>query len=103
MHSAGSIWHVTNRILDLAETPARLRVEYAQLVIERDGQPAVTVPIADLAVLIVSHPQVSFTHAVISNIAAAGGAFITCDDKHFPVAMLLPLQAPFLQAERFAR
>jgi len=94
---------VTNRILDLAETPARLRVEHAQLVIERDGQPAVTVPIADLAVLIVSHPQVSFTHAVISTLAEAGGAFVTCDQKHLPVAMLLPLQAHFLQAERFAR
>ncbi len=68
----------------------------------RDTQ-AQTVPLADLAVLIVSHPQVSFTHAVLAGIAQAGGIFIACNEKHMPAAMLLPLETHSTQAERFSR
>ena len=31
-----------------------------------------TVPLSDLAVVIVSHPQVSYTHAVLSGLATGG-------------------------------
>ncbi|HVB33325.1 MAG TPA: type II CRISPR-associated endonuclease Cas1 [Patescibacteria group bacterium] len=62
-----------------------------------------TIPLADVAVLIASHPQISLTHAVLSGLAAAGGIFVACDQKHMPASMLLPLAAHSLQAERFAR
>lgn len=62
-----------------------------------------TVPLADLAALVVSHPQVSFTQAVLAGLAAAGGIFVACDEKHQPAAMMLPLVSHSLQAERFAR
>lgn len=61
-----------------------------------------TVPLSDIAVLVVSHPQISLTHAVLSGLAAAGGIFVACDAKHMPAAMLLPLATHSLQAERFA-
>jgi CRISP-associated protein Cas1 len=62
-----------------------------------------TVPFADIAVLVVSHPQVSFTQAVLAGIAAAGGMFIVSDEKHMPAAMMLPLSTHSTQTERFAR
>lgn len=68
----------------------------------RDTQ-AQTVPLADIAVLITSHPQISFTHAVLSGLAAAGGIFIACNEKHMPAAMMLPLETHSTQAERFAK
>ncbi|MGH7935817.1 MAG: type II CRISPR-associated endonuclease Cas1, partial [Chthoniobacterales bacterium] len=61
-----------------------------------------TIPLEDIAVLIVSHPQVSFSHAVLSGLAVAGGIFVACNEKHLPVAMLLPLVTHSLQTERFA-
>jgi CRISP-associated protein Cas1 len=61
------------------------------------------VPLADVAVLITSHPQISFTHAVLAGLAAAGGIFIACNEKHLPAAMLLPLETHSTQAERFAK
>ena len=73
----------------------------ALLVIKRDEQEEVTVPFADIAVIVVSHPQVHYTNAVLCGIANAGGAFIACGEKHLPVAMLLPLESHFTQAERF--
>lgn len=92
---------MADRIIDLSEEPARLSVRYTNLVIEREAAEPVTVPLEELAVLVVSHPQVSMTHAVLSGLAAAGGVFVTCDDKHLPAGMLLPLAGHFIQAERF--
>jgi CRISP-associated protein Cas1 len=68
----------------------------------RDTQ-AQTVPLADIAVLITSHPQISFTHAVLAGLAAAGGIFIACNEKHMPAAMMLPLETHSTQAERFSK
>ncbi len=91
-----------NRILDFSEAPARLRVRVAQLIVERQDLPEVSVPLADLAVILVAHPQVTFSQAVLSGLAAAGGVFVTCDGHNLPVGMMLPLASHHTQAERFA-
>jgi CRISPR-associated protein Cas1 len=93
---------MSNRILDFSETPARLRVRYSQLIVERQDRPDVSVPLVDLAVVLASHPQIIFTQAVLSGLAAVGGVFVTCDGHNLPAGMLLPLVAHFAQAERFA-
>lgn len=91
----------TERIIDISDAPAALSVRYDQLNIGRNGG-SVTVPLSDLAVLVVSHPQVSYTHAVITGICEAGGAFVLCNEKRLPTGMLLPIEGHFVQAERFA-
>jgi CRISPR-associated protein Cas1 len=93
---------MTNRILDFSEAPARLRVRVAQLIVQREHLPEVSMPLADLAVILVAHPQVTFTQAVLSGLAAAGGVFVTCDGSNLPVGMMLPLASHHTQAERFA-
>ena len=93
---------MTNRILDFSELPARLRVRHRQLVVERPEQPEVSMPMADLAVVVVSHPQVTYTQAVLSGLAQAGGTFVACNRKMLPVGMLLPLAAHHAQVQRFA-
>ena len=90
-----------NRILDFSEAPARLRVRLAQLIVQREDRPEVSVPLADLAVVVVAHPQVTFTQAVLAGLAAGGGAFVTCDGRNLPVGMMLPLAAHTTQVERF--
>jgi CRISPR-associated protein Cas1 len=62
-----------------------------------------TIPFADIAVLVTSHPQISFTQAVLAGLAAAGGMFMVSNEKHLPAAMLLPLSTHSTQTERFAR
>jgi len=91
-----------NRILDFSESPARLRVRIAQLIVQREDRPEVSVPLAELAVVVVAHPQVTYTQAVLSGLAAAGGVFVSCDGQNLPVGMMLPLAAHTTQAERFA-
>ncbi len=94
---------MTERIVEIAEGPARLHVKLEQLVIERDHGPEVTTPIAELAALVVTHPRVQFTQSVIAGIAAAGGTVVICNNHYLPAALLLPLESHFTQTERFAR
>jgi CRISPR-associated protein Cas1 len=93
---------VRNRILEIAESPARLRVERHQLVIE-SGELSSRVPLEDVAVLVVAHPQVSYTQAVLNELLAQGGAFLTCDERRMPSGLLLPLSGNSVQTERFQR
>ena len=92
---------MTDRILELAEQGARLRVHLKALEVERAGFPSLRVPLEDLAVLVVSHPDTLLTAPVLSEIAMAGGSVVVCDGKHLPQAMLLPLATHFTQGERF--
>lgn len=93
---------MTERILDLSECPAKLRVRYSQLVIEREHTEAVSLPLAEVAVVLVSHPQASLTQAVLAGVAAAGGALVACDGASMPVGMMLPLAGHHVQVARFA-
>jgi CRISPR-associated protein Cas1 len=91
-----------DRILDFSESAARLKVHRRQLVIRRKESADVSVPLADLAVVVVSHPAVTYTQAVLTGLAEAGGSFIACDRRHLPVGMFLPLVSHHVQTERFA-
>jgi CRISPR-associated protein Cas1 len=93
---------VHNRILDISESGARLSLRHQQLVIERAEHGTVTVPFADLAVVLLAHPQVSLTQPVLSALAAHGGALIACDERRLPAGMFLPLQSHSVQNERMS-
>lgn len=94
---------MTDRILDFAGSAATLSLREGLLVITRAGMEAQTVPLSDIAVIMVSHPQVVFTQALVAALAQAGGVLVCCDQRHHPAAMLLPLEAHFIQAERFRK
>lgn len=93
---------MTNRILDFSESPARLHVHLNRLVVQRGDLPEVAVPLDELAVVVVSHPQVTYTQAVLSRLAEAGGSFVACNRRNLPVGMLLPLVGHHGQTERIA-
>lgn len=90
-----------NRIIEIADSPARLRCSLGRLSIEREGSDSVTIPFADIAVVVLAHPQITITHPVLSELANSGASVITCDERRLPAAMLLPLQGHFVQTERF--
>ena len=90
------------RIIDISDDPARVSVKYEQLVIKRDGQEAAA-PLSEIAAVVVSNPQVTYTHNALSGLAEAGAALVVCDSKHLPAGMMLPLVGHFVQSERFSR
>ncbi len=92
----------TERIIDLSEEAAWLNVDTARLVISRDEQPRVAIPLAEVAAVVVAHPHAVMTQAALAGLAQEGGIAVICNGKRMPAAMLLPLDGHFAQAERFA-
>ncbi len=91
-----------NRIVDISESAAYLSLKDEQLVIKLEDKPQASVPVVDLAAVIISHPQVVLTHAIISKLSLEGVALIVCDKSHLPAGMLLPLQSHHAQTQVFA-
>jgi CRISPR-associated protein Cas1 len=92
---------MSDHILDISEEPARLAVRHRQLIIERRDTPDTSLPLSDIAVVVVSHPQVSMTQAALSGLVEEGGALVLCDARRLPVGMLLPIDSHYVQTERF--
>lgn len=92
---------MSDRILEIAN-PARLSVKDSQLVIEREGLLPFITPVSGINTLLLAHPQVALTEAVISRLAEAGAIVVTIDSRYLPVAITLPLQIHSIQTERLA-
>lgn len=91
-----------DRVLDFSDRPVNLNVKNSLLVIRHGTDEPLTVPLDEIAVIVASHPQISYTHAVLSGLALVGAVFVTCNEKRMPVAMMLPLITHSVQVERFA-
>jgi len=88
--------------------PAYLRFKDEQLVVslpeasmlpEKDR--TITIPIEDIGVVVIDHPQIILTHLLINALLENNTALITCDDRHMPSGLLLPLEGNTIQSERF--
>lgn len=91
---------MTDRIIDLSDTAAYVRVGNEQLIIERKDEKTVTVPLAETAALILANPRVIITQAALAGLARHGAALIACNEQSMPTALMLPTEAHFSQAER---
>lgn len=60
-----------------------------------------TIPIEDIGVVVLDHKQITITQALMVELLDNNCAIITCDDRHHPVGLYLPLDGHNLQSERF--
>ena len=95
--------------------PAYLSLKHKQLVIKQPdakgdlpdfGVPdsfsiIKTVPVEDIGTIILDNPQITITQVVIAALLDNNCAVITCDSKHMPTGLLLPLIGNTVQNERF--
>jgi CRISPR-associated protein Cas1 len=91
---------VIRKTVEIATPGTRLSISHRQLVIERPGEDTRTVPCEDIGVLIVDHPQVTYTHSVFTALVEHGAAVVLCGPNHLPAGLLLPLDAHTTQTER---
>ncbi len=94
---------MTDRIIELTETPVRLRVDLGRLAIEVNGQAPVFVPMREIAAIVVSNPAVSLSQSVLAELAKEGGIFVAMSEQFLPIAMLLPLDSHSTQTARMAK
>lgn len=86
--------------------PAYLSLRNGQLVVKldpHDDEPErqASVPIEDIGVVVLDHRQITLTHGVLSALVDNNAAVVTCDDRHMPIGLLLPLEGNTIQSERF--
>ncbi len=64
-------------------------------------KPNATIPIEDIGVVILDHPQIVISQALMAKLLANNVAIITCDASHLPTGLMLNLCGHTLQAARF--
>src|ERR1700741_1072392 len=84
--------------------PAYLRLKDKQLSIESivEGETkTASVPVEDIGIIVIDNPQVTLTSGLIQLLQDKNVGLITCDHKHMPQSMLLPIEGNSIQQERY--
>ena len=86
--------------------PVYLSLRNNQLVIrleKGDERPetTATVPVEDIGVVVLDHRQITITHGAMAALLDNNAAVITCNERHLPTGLLLPLEGHTVQSERF--
>ncbi len=85
-------------------SPAQLSVRQNQLVVaQKNSDTPRSVPIEDIGMAILEHPQISITMPTLQQLNAHNVAVVICDDRHLPASMLLNLDSHHLQNELFRK
>ncbi len=69
--------------------PTRLTLRNRQLMIELADNQKTSVPIEDIGMVIMDHPQITFTQGTMQQLILANVPVVTCDEKHLPVGLML--------------
>ncbi|MCC5831314.1 MAG: type II CRISPR-associated endonuclease Cas1 [Phycisphaeraceae bacterium] len=88
------------RILDFSDAQAHLSLRYEQLVISVDDRGEMTMPLAEIAAIILASPRVTATQPALAGVMRHGGSIIVCDDARQPAGMMLPLSGNSTQTRR---
>ena len=92
---------MVGRILHFSQ-PYHLAVRQRQLVItNKDSGEITNRPIEDTAVLMLEHPQLTYTHALMQELMEHNVAVVFCGVDYHPTGLVLPLSGNVLQHQRF--
>jgi len=89
---------VNKRIIEIGHA-ASLGVWHRQLRIQRPEMDEVTAPLEDLGVLVLDHPAIHLSFALLRECAKENIALIVNDEHHLPVGILSPLAGHSLHAQ----
>lgn len=84
--------------------PAVLTLKNNQLqvrLLTKEPPEDVTIPIEDIGVLLLDHQQITISHGALAALLENEAAVITCDKRHIPTGLMLPLEGNAVQCERF--
>lgn len=86
--------------------PAYLSMKNRQLFVRlesRGNEPGqqTTIPIEDIGMVVLDNPQITLTHGLMASLLDNNASVITCDERHMPVGLMLPLEGHTVQSERF--
>ncbi len=79
------------RTIEVSREPAHLCVRLNQLTLTRGDLTIRSIPCEDIGVVVVDHPQATYSHAALATLAQADATLVVCGKDHLPVAVMLPL------------
>ena len=83
--------------------PAYLKKEQQQLRVEfpeEEEKSARTIPIEDIGVLILDHHRLTVTHALLQSLIHNNAAVLSCDSRHLPAGLFMPMSANHIYTEK---
>lgn len=72
----------------------QLKVEYSKENLER------TIPIEDIGMVVLDNPQVVITQALLAALIENNAAIISCDSKHLPLGLFMPVATNHVFTEK---
>lgn len=78
------------RIIDISDQ-AYIHLKHKQLLIDRNNKTIGSIPIEDIGMVILQHPAIIITQAVIIACQNNNVGLIFCDEKHLPYSIVLPI------------
>ncbi|WP_286754991.1 type II CRISPR-associated endonuclease Cas1 [Roseivirga sp. UBA838] len=83
--------------------PAHLSTSKNQLVVKYpNADQKKTMPIEDIGVVLLEHPQITISHTLISKLLGNQAAIITCDAHHLPQGLMLNLNTHHKQVAQMS-
>jgi len=84
------------------ENPAYLSLQLEQLLITypQEFVKPITIPIEDLGIIIIESLNVTMSFSLINKLMAYGVGVFSCDERHMPSGLMLPLEGHTQQTER---
>jgi CRISPR-associated protein Cas1 len=85
---------VIKRTIEISQESLHLAVELDQLKLYRhepESGLASSIPCEDIGLLVVDHPQATYSHAALARLVDFGAAVVICGRNHLPSGLLLPL------------
>ncbi len=83
------------KVIEISREPAHLSVRLGQLLVERPrGDPPAapsSIPCEDIGVVLVDHPQATYSHQALAALLDHGAALVVCGRNHLPTGVLLPM------------
>lgn len=83
--------------------PAYLSLRLGQIVydVPDHSQPTKTIPIEDVGVVVLDNQQITITNGLMAALSENNCAIISCNARHMPIALHMPLAGNSVQNERF--
>lgn len=79
----------------------QLQIELPLLKAEGGSDYRRCIPVEDIGVLVLEHPQITLTAGCTAALLENNVAVISCDSRRMPIGLHLPLESNMVQSERF--
>lgn len=81
--------------------PCYLKTKNEQLVVEFvESNELKEAPIEDIGIVILDHPQITITQALLAKLMANNTVVMSCDSTHHPIGLFLPVEGHTLQSQK---